>query len=283
LSKDLHAPHHAIQAQSQLLLKTIRDAHLIEQVDSLATYAAEAAYLGRELAQPTTKIVARTDTINDIVETVLTTTQSPLAVANTEWIEQVYGKNLPPFTGSLDSMTDLLRVLLTHARRYVTAVGTPHRLRISTRAINETGAPVDQETSLLPQTAAAEFEIHIQETDIITMAEEPSLQTTTGDLFEAYALIKRLGGRFDFLAPVDGFLSIKVWIPVEQSPVPDNPGVPTPHSFLRQAVRSNALLRRFFRLRRIPCRPHPFPPSNQRILYLTAANAFERPSISRRA
>lgn len=227
LSKNLHGPHNAMYAQSQLLLKTIRDAHLIEQIDSLATYVAEATHLGKELVQITTEIVTRRDTINDIIEAVLTTAQPPLALANTEWIEQVYGQNLPPFTGDLDSMMDLLRILLAHARRYVAAVGTPHRLRISTRAINATGAHVDQETSLLPQTAAAELEIHIQETDIITTAEESSLQTTTDDLFEAYALIKRLGGRWDFLARVGGFLSIKVWIPVEQPPVPNSLGVPT--------------------------------------------------------
>lgn len=228
LSKNLHAPHHAIQAQSQLLLKTIRDARLIEQVDSLATYAAEAAHLGQELVQTTTEIVIRPDTINGIIETILAGATPPLALANTEWIERAYGRNLPPFTGSRDSMTDLLRILLTHARRYVAAVGTPHRLRISTRAINETGDPLDRETSLLPQTAAAEFEIHIQETDSITVAEERPLPTTTGDLLEAYALIKRLGGRWDFLARVGGFLSIKVWIPVEQPPASDSPGLPTP-------------------------------------------------------
>ena len=228
LSKNLQAPHNAIQAQSQLLLKTIRDARLIEQVDSLATYAAEAAHLGQELVQTTTETVTRPDTINDIIETILGAATPPPTLANTEWIERAYGQNLPSFTGSLDSMMDLMRILLTHARRYVVAVGTPHRLRISTRAINEAGDPVAQETSLLPSTAAAEFEIHIQETDIIISAEEPPRQTTTDDLFEAYALIKRLGGRWNFLTRVGGFLSIKVWIPVEQPPVSDSPGLSAP-------------------------------------------------------
>ncbi|MBX3330574.1 MAG: PilZ domain-containing protein [Nitrospira sp.] len=224
LSQNLHAPHTALYSQSQLLLKTIRDAHLIEQVDSLATYAAEAAHLGKELVQITTEIITGRDTINDIIETVLA--QPPFTPADTEWIERDYGQNPPPFTGNLDSMMNLLRILLTHARRYVAAIGTPHRLRISTKTRNETGVPIDQEISLLSQTTAAEFEIHIQETDIIAAAEEPPLPTTTDDLFGAYALTKRLGGRLDFLAPVDGFLSIKVWIPVGQPPVPNSPAVP---------------------------------------------------------
>ncbi len=223
LSKSLHAPHNAMYAQSQLLLKTIHDAHLIEQVDSLATYAAQAAHLGKELVQTTTEIVLRRDTINDIIESVLAAAQPPLA--NTDWIERAYGRDLPPFTGNLDSMMNLLRILLSHARRYVAAVGPLHRLRVSTRAITQDGASLDQETSLLPQTTAAEFEIHIQETNLLSPAQEPPLQTTD-DLFVAYALIKRLGGRWDFLAPVGGFLSIKVWIPVEQPAVLDSRAVP---------------------------------------------------------
>ena len=218
LSKTLHAPHHAIQAQSQLLLKTIRDAHLIEQVDSLASYAAEAVHLGEELVQTTTEIVSRRDTLNDVIEAVLAAAPPSLALANTDWIERAYGQNLPPFTGSLDSMMELLRILLSHARRYVATVGNSHRLRISTRALSPNEAPVDRET-------AAEFEIHIQETDIIGTPEEPLVQTT-GDLFEAYALIKRLGGRWDFLAPVGGRLSITVWIPVEQPPLQNRPTIP---------------------------------------------------------
>jgi PAS domain S-box-containing protein len=224
LSKTLHAPHRAIQAQSQLLLKTIRDAHLMEQVDSLATYAAEAVHLGSELIQTATDIVIRRDTINDIIEAVLTSAQSPLT--NTDWIERAYGQNLPPFTGSLDSMVSLVRMLLSHAHRYMAAMGSPHRLRVSTRAISPSGSPVDQETAPIPQATATEFEIHIQETDIMVEVEEPPLQATTGDLFAAYAVIRQLGGRWDFQAPINGFLSIKVWIPGEPPPLLDSPAVP---------------------------------------------------------
>ena len=222
LSQTLHVPHNAIQAQSQLLLKTIRDAHLIEQVDSLATYAAEAVHLANELVQTTTEITIRRDTINDIIEAVLAAQPS---LANTDWIERAYGQSLPSFTGSLDTITDLLRILLSHARRYMAAVGNPRRLRISTRAVGPDGVSVNQSSPLLP---ATEFEIYFQETDLAATVEEPPLQTTTSDLFEAYALIKRLGGRLDFLAPVGGFLSIKVWIPVEQPPLQDSPAVPLP-------------------------------------------------------
>jgi len=226
LSKTLHAPHRAIQAQSQLLLKTIRDAQLIEQVDSLATYVAEAVHLGSELVQTTTDIAIRLNTINDIIEAVLASAQPPLA--NTDWIERAYGQNLPPFTGSLDSMVDLVRMLLSHAYRYMAARGTPHRVRVSTRSLSLNEASVDQETVLFPHATTTEFEVHIQETDIIATADEPLLQTTTGDLFDAYAIIKRFGGRLDFRAPLSGFLSITVRIPVEQPPLLGSPTVPIP-------------------------------------------------------
>lgn len=224
LSKNLHAPHNAIQTQSQLLLKTIRDARLIEQVDSLATYAAEAVHLGQELVRTTTEVVIHRDTLNDIIEAVLAAAQPPLS--NTDWIERAYGQHLPSFSGNLDSMMGLIRILLSHARRYVAAAGNHHRLRISTRLITRDGPSIDRETSSFSQTTADEIEIHIQETDIIVTAEESSLQTA-GDLFEAYALIKRLGGRLDFLAPVGGFLSIKTWLPVEHLLLPDSSAMPS--------------------------------------------------------
>ncbi|OQW34747.1 MAG: hypothetical protein A4E19_17665 [Nitrospira sp. SG-bin1] len=224
LSQTLHVPHNAIQAQSQRLLKTIRDARLIEQVDSLASYAAEAIQLGNELVQTTAEISIHGDTVNDAIETVLATAHPPLP--DTDGIERAYATDLPPFTGNFGSLVDLLRILLSHARRYMATVGSPHRVRISTRVIPPDEIPVHQATSLPPYTRGAEFEIHIQETDSMTTAETPMFRTSD-DLFEAYALIKQLGGRWDFLAPAGGFLSIKVWIPVEQPPRPDSSTVPS--------------------------------------------------------
>lgn len=223
LSKTLHAPHRAIQAQSQLLLKTIRDAQLIEQVDSLATYAAEAVHLGSELVQTTTDIAIHQDSINDIIEAVLISAQPSLT--NTDWIERAYGQNLPSYTGSLDSIVDLVRMLLSHAYRYMAARGTSHRLQVSTRAIKSSA---NYEPTPFPHAMATEFEMHIQETDTIATVDESPLQTTTGDLFEAYAIIKRLGGRLDFRAPLSGSLSITVRIPVEQPSLLDTQVGPAP-------------------------------------------------------
>jgi PAS domain S-box-containing protein len=235
LSSHLHAPHAAIQHQSQLLLKTIRESRLVEQVEALTATTADASRLADELAQSATEAVAHQDTVNDIIETILASAHPPLP--NTDWIERSYAPNLPPFTGNCDTLAQLLRMLLSHAQRYVAAVGSCRRLRVSTTAIGPQGVLIDPQSSLFSQMAIAEVAIHIQETEATSMAHESPPQAQ-GDLFAAYAFIKQLGGRWDFLAPVGGLLSITVWLPVEQTPQPDRSpmSVPFPTSSASAAI-----------------------------------------------
>jgi PAS domain S-box-containing protein len=225
LSKHLQAPLAAVMAQSQQLLGTIREARLDEQVESLMLHAGEAIRQGEELAQAVTEAGVQRDTINDVIDAVLATTQPPLL--NTDRIERRYASNLPPFTGNLDSTMQLLRILLSHAQRYVTAVGSHHRLRISTAPFGPTGARMEPVPTLFPPIPPAEVEIHIEETDLVATEEGPPLQEAA-DLFQAYALIKQLGGRLEFLAPVGGMLSIKIWIPA--GPLPETRPPLTPPS-----------------------------------------------------
>lgn len=207
LSKKLRASHDTIHGHSQFLLKTLREAQLIEQVESIATSSAEAIQLGKELVLATEGIGVHRHTINDILDAVLSAGQPSLL--KTDWIEQAYAPNLPPFMGNLDSMRQLFQILLAYALRYVAITGGCHRLKISTAAIGANVASIHEGTAPVPTT---EFEIHIQETDTIARPDGCPLQTI-GDLFEAYAIITRLGGRWEFLAPVGGRLSITVWIP----------------------------------------------------------------------
>jgi PAS domain S-box-containing protein len=218
LSNNLHAPHAAIHNQCQLLLKTIRESRLAEQVESLVVQIAEASRLAEELTHATTDATAHPNTINDIIDTVLASAQPSLL--NTGRIERSFAPHLPPFTGRADILAQLLGMLLSHAQRYITTIGSRHRLRIGTNTIGRHDASMHPVPTPSPQTPPIEIEIHIQETDAADTTQEPPLQTT-GDLFDAYTLIKQLGGRWDFLAPVGGLLSIKVWIPVEQAPQPD--------------------------------------------------------------
>ena len=223
LSKHLQAPLTAVLSQSQQLLGAIREAHLDEQVEALMLHATEAVHRGEALAQAMAETGIQQDTINDVMDRVLATTQPPLL--NTDRIERQYASNLPPFTGSLDRATQLLRILLSHAQRYVTAVGSHHRLRVSTATTGPTGTRLDPAPTLFPPIPPTEIEVHIEETDVVATEHGPPLQETA-DLFQAYALIRQLGGRLDFLAPVGGKLSIKIWIPVGPGPERLTPSTP---------------------------------------------------------
>lgn len=238
LSNDLRAPHAAIQNQSRDLLKTIRESRLIEQVESLAAQTAEAARLADALAQATAEVAVRRDTVNDIIEAVLAAAQPPLL--DTDQIQRFYAPNLPPFTGNLDALTQLLGMLLSHAQRYVTAVGSRHRLQISTTLIGPYSTPIHPGLAPSPQVPPVEVAIQIQETDALTTGQDFPIQAI-GNLFDAYAFIKQLSGRWDFRAPVGGLLSINVWIPLEQTshpaqtPMPPPPPLDSENALIEQA------------------------------------------------
>lgn len=219
VSRRLHASYDVIRGQSKLLVKALRvnalrEARLIEQVESLATSAAGAMQLGDDLVRATEEMRIHRDTINDIIDTVLDSGHPSLPI--TDRFERVYATDLPFFIGNTDCLRQILRILLSHAQRSVAATGTRRRLKISTVLVVPDGASTGQRGALF-STAQPQFEICIQETDVITTTEELPLQTT-GDLAEAYVLIRQLGGRCDVLAPVGGRLSMTVWIPVQPDP-----------------------------------------------------------------
>lgn len=235
LSKHLQAPLSAVLTQSQQLLAAIQEARLDQQVEALMHHATEAVRQGKELAHTVWEARIQKDTINEVLDAVLATTSPPLL--NTDRVECRYSSNLPPFTGNRDLTMQLFRTLLSHAQRYVAAVGSNHRLRISTSSLGPTGSRLDAEATLFEPVTPTEIEIQIAETELVATAQEPPLQETS-DLFQAYALVQQLGGRLDFLAPMGGLLSITVWLPVgpgresipPRSPVPviTTPSEPSP-------------------------------------------------------
>ena len=215
LSKNLAAPQATILAQSQQLLNTIRDVRLIERVETLALYAEEAARLGETLTRAAGESATSRDTINDVIESVLTETEPPFMEGDR--IERTYALDLPPFTEHRDSAVRLLHILLSQALRFTTVSLRRRRLRISTAAIDAIGEKLAPGPTLVPPIPLTEVEVRIEETDA-TVAGESPLPPETGDLFEAYELIKQLGGRLDFLAPADGRLSITIRIPTKPAP-----------------------------------------------------------------
>lgn len=218
IAKRLHASYDAIHGQSQILVKALRvkalrETRLLEQVESLATYAAEAMQLGDELVLATEGVGIHRETINDVIDTIVSTEQS--LWGDTAQIKRAYASDLPPFTGNVDGLSQVIRTLLSHAQRYIATGGGHGQLSIRTRLVNPDSGLVDPSTTPHP-TPSPEFEITIQEIAATAAIEKQPIQTA-GDLFEAYALIKQLGGRWEFLAPIEGRLSIRIWIPVQAS------------------------------------------------------------------
>ncbi len=215
LSKDLGSPQNSLLTQSQQLLATIRDIRLIERVETLAHYAEQAAHLGEAITRAAVDSDIRRRTINDIIESAYISIHPTLT--DESRVERVYTQDLPLFTGQHDAAMRLMRILLSQAFRYTTIAPTHHRIRISTAAVSAEGLGLPRPTSLSPSTIPVDIEILIEETDQVVVGNEP-LPPETGDLFEAYALLRQLGGRLDFLVHSSGRLSINVRIPVE--PVP---------------------------------------------------------------
>ncbi|MFY4729471.1 PilZ domain-containing protein [Nitrospira sp. BLG_2] len=215
LSKNLEAPQATILAQSQQLLNTIRDVRLIERVETLALYAEEAARLGETLSRAAVESAASRDTINEVIESVLTATEP--SFIDRDRIERAYALDLPPFTEHRESAKRLLRILLSQALHLTTVTLRRRRLKISTAAIDVIGKTLAPGTTLAPPIHLTEVEVRIEETDATVAGERPS-PPETGDLFEAYALIKQLGGRLDFIAPANGRLSITIRIPTKPTP-----------------------------------------------------------------
>ncbi len=215
LSQHLHDPHHAIRTHAQLLTQSIRESRLMEHAESLAAAAAEALRIGGDLVQTATEITTRRNSVNDLIESILTATPPPFP--NTARIERSYSPTLPPFGGDADTLIEVLRTLFTYGQRHLAATGTHHGLRISTRSTAPVGTQTTQDVTPLIPGQTAEIEIHLQETDT-TVTEDGSIDQTPSDFFEAYVLVKQLGGRLELLIPAGGLLSITVWLPVQSTP-----------------------------------------------------------------
>jgi PAS domain S-box-containing protein len=229
LSMLLQGPLNAVLSQSRQLLNAMQEAKLDDQVESLLRQATEAVRRGEELARTARDTGAGEQTLHAILDGVLASTTPPLL--ETDRIERQYGGDLPPFTGDAELAARLFRTLLTHALRYFAAVGSRHRLRISTAAVGQDGAVLGQQPALVPPVQAAEFRVSIEETDLPAAGEAPPLEES-GDLFEIYRWVRQLGGRLDFQAPVSGRLSMTLWLPVERGPdrtgEAGEPALPTP-------------------------------------------------------
>ncbi|MBD0315951.1 MAG: PilZ domain-containing protein [Nitrospiraceae bacterium] len=201
LAKQIHEPLAAVLTQSQQLYAAIQGVKIDQQFQSLLQQATEAVRHGTALAEAAQGADTTGPTVNDLMDAVLAA-MHPESVQNDN-VERRYAAELPPFRGDVEVAQQLFRTLVSQAQRYVEAMGSRHRLRVT--------------TGVLRPSDPVQIEIRIEETTLPPAKIRPLAQDTS-TLFDAYVLIRQLGGRLDFAAPAGGLLSITLQLPVDHPP-----------------------------------------------------------------
>jgi ubiquinone/menaquinone biosynthesis C-methylase UbiE len=213
LSQQLRDPLASLLTRSQQLLKTIRDARLDDQAETLAGHAAEATKLGAQLAQTLHEKEggALGPTINEVLDDVLMST-APVIVDGAGIIRQ-FSSHLPPLVGDREQVTKLALQLLNYAQTYLLRVGRAHRFILSTRAVGHSSISTDAPT-LFPLAPPTEIEVELLESDMVWSATSPAAAPPSVDLLESYELVRRLDGTLDLSAPMQGPFRMILRLPV---------------------------------------------------------------------
>ncbi len=215
LAKHLQQPLSAVLSQTQQLFSAVQEVNLDQQVHTLLLHATEAVRQGAVLAETARETVTSPPTLNEVLDDILAATHPPLLTA--ERVERSYAADLPPFTGDRATAADLFRTLLAHTQRYAEATGVRHRFRIRTLAVTNARQP--GHPFRIPSISPTEVEVRIEETSTPAAEPGPPLMDTA-DLFQAYALVHRLGGRLELFAPVGGLFSMTVYLPTTPGAAP---------------------------------------------------------------
>ncbi len=227
LSKRLQDPLSAVLTDSQELLRALHELRLGERVETLASHAATATTLGQQLVQTFHKFatVFRTDTVNDLLNEVLTS----LRFEGARTIVTQFSPQLPPFDKDREHALALFLHLLLYAHAYLVTVSRASGLTITTRGVG-LPASVSEAPALFPLSPPTEVEVEIRESDYTRTTSVPPARTEPVDLLTAYQLVRDLSGTLDITAPVHGPLRMVVRLPVSPRTVPEipPPEEPTP-------------------------------------------------------
>ncbi|HMI39235.1 MAG TPA: PilZ domain-containing protein, partial [Nitrospiraceae bacterium] len=235
LSQQLHDPLASLSTQSQQLLTTIRNAHLDDQAETLASHAAEATNLGARLAQAVQERGDRVygHTINEVLEDVLSSTTS--AIVDSAGIIRQFSSHLPPLVGNREQAKELVYHLLNYAQTYLLTIGRAHRLIVSTRAVGTSSISADA-PALFPLAPPTEIEVELLESDMAWSSQSPAASPPSFDLLGSYELVRRLAGTLDLSAPMQGPFRMILRLPVASRspleilplPMADSPAPPAP-------------------------------------------------------
>ena len=241
LSEDLQQPLSTMLKESRLLFDTLREARVVDRMESFTEHAATATQLGKQLKDLLREASqsGTTVTINRLLEDALALTISELGDERN--ILTDFSASLPTYKGDPERTVRLFHRLLIYATTYLEALGRSPILVVRTRA---TGSSSVDTPTLFPLAQSDHIIIEIYESD----RERPAPSTTPPvskpiDLFELYQLAAGLGATLDVSAPAAGPLRLTIRLPIAiqqpielpQQPVAETtipPQVTEPSSFV---------------------------------------------------
>jgi len=225
LSDNLQQPLSTLLNESRQLFETLREARIVDRMESFTEHAAAATQLGKQLKDRLEEASqsGTTVTINRLLEDALALTVSELGDERS--ILTDFSASLPTYQGDRERTVRLFHRLLAYARTYLEAVGRSRVLIIRTGGTGFSSVDVP---TLFPLIQSNDVIIEIYESD----RERPAEFTTPPlpkpiDLFELYQLAAGLGATLDVSVPAVGPLRLTVRLPT---------AMPRPIEFPQQPV-----------------------------------------------
>ncbi|HJT18857.1 MAG TPA: PilZ domain-containing protein, partial [Nitrospira sp.] len=200
----------AVRDETSRLAETIRDAQFVERLTRLAEDLTKTVAAHEQLERQIRTLPGETvgQTVNEILEEVLRSTRG----VGTDIVVE-FASGLPSYKGNRSEAIDCFRLLLSYAQTLLAGLGRNRKLLIRTKLIGQT------------------VDIEYVESDTNNL-EVPSAvpHPESADFLKIHALVRALGGTFDFVLPAGGPFRMAVHLPIEvQEPVMDSPEATSPH------------------------------------------------------
>lgn len=227
LSRELQQPLSTLLTESQQLYSVLRDARVLERIQTLAEGAVAASKFGERLdllAQESEK-ADQGFTVNQLIEDLLSSIP-PDQLAPQD-VTTDFASFLAPYGGDRERTVDLVHHLINYAKSYLKTVDRHRVLGIKTSVVGPLASP--EWPTLFPLTSLNQIDIEIDESDCEPPV--PPLPTSAEpiDLLDLYQKAKDLGGTLDISAPATGPLHLRLrlpngpQLPSEPTPLPEPP------------------------------------------------------------
>jgi PAS domain S-box-containing protein len=199
-----------VRDETSRLAEAIREARLVERltrlVEDLTRTVAAHERLERQIRTVPGERVGQT--VNEILEEVLRSTRG----VGTEILVE-FASGLPTYEGNRNDAIECFRLLLSYARALLAGLGRNRPLLIRTR--------------LMGQTVAVEY-LESETNNLETPGGTPAPESA--DFVKIHALVRALGGTFDFVLPAGGPFRMAVYLPMAVGkPVIDSPQATSLH------------------------------------------------------